>query len=265
MKRKSILVSVALLLAATSLLHIAPARAAEGVNLAWNHCFGQGTGVQNLAFACDTDAGTHVMTGSFVLATNLDQAIGLEIVVELAAASPALPAWWDLWAAGSCRPTSLTANLVPDPADPACVDWSLGAAQGGLARYCTFGGPCFSGSPASPNQAKIILVDAVPQESAVNLAPAEYFAFHVLIDNAKTTGATACGGCAVPVCIGLNSINVVGKGDIGSRLLTTAGTPGSNFITWQGGAVPASRSVPGCPAVTAARHSTWGTVKSLYR
>ena len=70
MNRRLALVSVALLVAATSLLHIAPARAAEGVNLAWDHCFGQGTGVQNLAFACDTEAGSHVMTGSFVLATN---------------------------------------------------------------------------------------------------------------------------------------------------------------------------------------------------
>jgi hypothetical protein len=260
-------VSVALLLATTSLIHIAPARAAEGVNLAWDHCYGQGTGVQNLAFACDTDAGSHVMTGSFVLAANLDQAVGLEFELELAAASPALPAWWDLWAAGSCRPTSLTANFVPDPADPACLDWSLGAASGGLARYCTFGGICRGGPPSSPNQAKIILVDAVAQANASDLTPAEYFAVHVLIDNAKTTGATGCGGCAVPVCIGLNSINVVGKGNVGTRLLTTASAPGSNFISWQGSAGPDARSVSGCPAatVTAARHSTWGTVKSLYR
>jgi hypothetical protein len=266
MDRQRILLRAGLLLAALSLGLPRHAIAAEGVNLAWDHCLGQGTGVQNLAFACDTDAGSHVMTGSFVLAANLDQAVGLEIVVELAAASPALPAWWDLWAAGSCRPTSLAANLVPDPADPACLDWSLGAAQGGLAKYCTYGGPCFSGPPASPNQAKIIIGDAVAAENARDLTPgSEYFAFHVVIDNARTTGATGCGGCAVPVCIGLNSINVVGKDNIGSRLLTTPSMPGSNFIAWQGGAVPASRSVPGCPAVTAARHSTWGTVKSLYR
>jgi hypothetical protein len=264
MHRQRFLVRTGLLVATLSLALPRHSFAAEGVNLAWEHCYGQGTGVQNVAFACDDNAGSHVMTGSFILGSNLNQVIGLEVVVELAAASAGLPAWWDLWDVGTCREESLTANLVPDPADPVCVDWSHGLAAGGLARYCTFGGSCFSGPPSSPNHAKVILGTAVAQGR--DLTPGtEYFAFHVSIDNVGTAGAASCGGCDVPVCIGVNSINVVPAGTIGSRLLTTGSAPGSNFIAWQGGAVPSSRSIRGCPAVTATRRSAWGQVKALYR
>ena len=55
-----------LLLASTCCFFPRPSAAVEGVNAAWNHRFGQGTGVRNLAFACDTHEGVNVMTGSFI-------------------------------------------------------------------------------------------------------------------------------------------------------------------------------------------------------
>jgi len=39
------------------------AMAAQGMNLAWDHCMGDG-GVQNQNFACNTNIGAHVMHGS---------------------------------------------------------------------------------------------------------------------------------------------------------------------------------------------------------
>ena len=95
--------SLAILLLVTASLGFAGLAAAEGLNVAWNHCLGQGTGAQNESFACDTNDGTHLMTGSFVLGAAVNQTIGLEIIIDLAAASPSLPAWWDLHNAGSCR------------------------------------------------------------------------------------------------------------------------------------------------------------------
>src|SRR5438045_8633642 len=97
------------------------------------------------------------------------------------------------------------------------------------------------------------------------VAVLEYFAYHVVLDDSAATGAGSCGGCDVPVCLVLNSINVVGKSNIGTRLLTTANAPGSNFITWQGGGVPVGRGVSGCPAATPTHRSAWGQLKALYR
>jgi hypothetical protein len=62
----------------------------------------------------------------------------------------------------------------------------------------------------------------------------------------------------------LNSIDVVGKNNVGSRKLTTPTAPGTNYVTWQGGGVPVVGPVVGCPAATATHRSNWGEVKSLY-
>ncbi len=245
---------LALLLLACSIPCLsAPVAAAEGVNVAWNHCFGLGTGVQNESFACDTNDGTHVMTGSFVLGAGINQVIGLEIIIDLAAASTSLPAWWDLYNAGSCRNGSLSANFVADAGDLACPDWANGQGVGGIATYCTISGPCVD-HPTSANLVRLKLAVAVAQQFARDL-----------VADAATTGAGSCGGCDVPVCLVLNSINVVGKSNIGTRLLTTANAPGSNFITWQGGGVPVGHGASGWPAATPTHRSAWGQLKALYR
>jgi hypothetical protein len=242
-----------------------PAFAAEGLNLAWNHCLGEGTGVQNVTFACNTNTGLHAMTGSFVLGHDLGAVIGAEVVLDLASASPTLPAWWSFLNAGTCRQTSMAASFIPNATDVVCQDWSAGLAVGGLASWCTIAGECVD-HPTTPNVARVKVISAVPQENANDLAAGvEYFDFNLAINNEKTVGAGSCAGCETPVCIVLNSIRVVPKGDVGSRTLTTPTAPGTNFVTWQGGGVPVVGGVTGCPAVTAARRSTWGTVKSLYR
>ncbi len=241
------------------------ATAAQGLNLAWNHCLGEGTGVQNAAFACDTNVGSHRMTGSFVLGVNMNDVIGHEIVIELASASPALPAWWTLYYVGSCRPTSLVADFVADASDIVCADWSLGQGVGGIGTYCTSTGSC-ADRPASSNLVRVKLVVAVPQAQRQDLvAGTEYFAFNLAVNHTKTVGTGSCAGCETPVCIVLNSIKVVPMNNIGTRDLTTPTAPGTNFVTWQGGGVPVTPHGFGCPAATATRRSAWGAVKALYR
>src|SRR5690349_1796199 len=56
----------ALLLALPALLAVASAAHAAGVSLRWNDCYGDG-GVQNKNFACDTNAGSQTLVGSFTL------------------------------------------------------------------------------------------------------------------------------------------------------------------------------------------------------
>ena len=251
----------ALLLA---LLPPAEAHAAPGINLMWNRCFGEGSGVQNVSFACNTNAGSRAMVGSFALTRPMPNVIGTEIIVQLASESPALPEWWRFRNAGYCRLNSLSANFVLNPLDVVCVDWAQSFAVGGLGAYCTadFGCPQFEAA----NVALIKAINAVPQADAMDLlGGVEYFDFNLLINNVKTVGTGNCAGCSTPVCSVLNSIRVVDRGDVSARQITTPSAPGSNFVTWQGGGVPVVGGVSGCPAATPVKRSTWGSVKSLYR
>jgi hypothetical protein len=218
-----------------------------------------------MTFACNSNAGTNVMIGSFVLGSSFPAAIGFEIVLDLASASANLPAWWTFRNDGSCRPTSLAVDLVADPSDVVCEDWSAGQAQGGLASYCTIAGPCLD-HPTSPNVARVKIASAVAEAANQDLAAGtEYFAFHLSLNHAGTVGAGSCAGCETPVCIVFNSVHIVRMNDVAWRTLSTPTFPGSNFVAWQGGGVPVVGSVTGCPAATATRHSRWAEVKALYR
>ena len=257
-RRFSALASGAVCLATLFLVAPSPARAAQGVSLAWNHCLAQGTGVQNKQFACDVNTGAHVLVGAFTLSSAMPGVNGAEMVLQLGSAGPSLPAWWQLFFAGSCRQASLTANGNADPADVACPKWGGDQLFVGLATYCTSTGTCVD-RPSATNQARIKIIEAVPTEFATPLVGSqEYFSFNLVIGNAKTVGTDACAGCETPVCIVFNSINVV-AGPIVNRFISTPSSPGSNFVTWQGGAGT------NCPAATPTRNSTWGGVKSLYR
>jgi hypothetical protein len=79
-----------------------------------------------------------------------------------------------------------------------------------------------------------------------------------MITNAKTVGSPSCAGCTTPMHrVHLSQHHHLGQ-PTGIKL-TEPATPGSNYITWQGGGGNF------CPAATPTRNSTWGAVKSLYR
>jgi hypothetical protein len=241
------------------------ADAAPGVSLRWNHCLSDG-GVLNKTFACNTNSGSHTLVGTFRLATPMNDVIGAEIVLQLASASAVLPSWWQFLNLGSCRQSSLLVNNSANPADLSCLDWSSGQMFVGIASYCTSAGPC-ADRPSTANAARIKLVEAVAQEFATPLAGGQdYFAFNLVVQNANTVGSGACSGCETPVCIVLNSIDVVAKGNVEHRTLSgpTNGTD-ADFAAWQGGGTPVVGGLIGCPAATPARNSTWGALKSLYR
>src|SRR5687767_2888200 len=105
MKKVILLCSMFLALAASV------ASAAQGLNLRWTACFGD-AGTFNRNFACNVNTGTNQLTGSFELGADLLSASGNEIVVDIATASPTLPAWWAFRAVGSCRQASLTMNTT---------------------------------------------------------------------------------------------------------------------------------------------------------
>jgi hypothetical protein len=243
-----------ILLCGALLALTATVASAAGVNLAWLNCYGEGTGAQNRVFACTANTGTNMAVGSFIAPAGVGALSGNEVVIDLQSAGATLPAWWQFKNVGTCRTTSLSVNFVANAGNAICVDEFSGGGAGGIGAY-NIG---YGGNPA---RARLTMAIATAAPGPID-ADVEYFAFNMLINNAKTVGTGACAGCLTPVCIVMNSIKLTQPVGVGDFVL---GQPGngtdSNFITWQGGVIGGS----GCPAATPARNATWGSVKSLYR
>ena len=251
MKRVTLLCGLLLAMTATV------AAAAPGVGLHWNACVGD-AGTVNRNFACNSNAGTNQLVGSFELGADLPGVVGTEIVVDFASAGASLPAWWAFKNVGTCRQASLTMNTVIS-ATATCVDWAAGAGAGGIGAYNI--------GTRGPNTARMVAALAVAASGAADLAPGtEYFSFNMLINNAKTVGTGACAGCQTAVCIVFNSINVVPPAPaVGIKLTGPSNGFDADFATWQGGAGVVVGGVSGCGAATPTSNKTWGAVKSLYR
>jgi len=234
--------------------------AAPGVNLAWNHCLGEGTGVQNLDFACDTNTGSRTIVASMILPSDLPQATGILVHVRFTSASATLPAWWELRGSSSCRTGALNVNMIADPANAVCADWSDGTAAGGQVGYCSTVNPT-CGVPPPANGAVLTASTFVSLDVPKALtAGTEYFLFNFVINNLKTVGPGSCAGCEIPVCIVFNDAYVDDVSGL-KFILVDPTAPGTNSVAWQGGGGGAT----GCPGVTPTRRSTWASVKSLYR
>lgn len=231
---------------------------AGGLNLAWDNCPSEG-GVSNRAASCLSNVGSNRLTGSFVPTADVTGISGIECVLDMifGDGTSSIPAWWDFigtdTGSNGCRPGSLTANGGPVVTNTACLDWSAGTSVGGLADYSGGGSIPAANSPA---HRRIKLGFAVaPQDSADLVATQEYFAFNLIIDNAKSVGLGACAGCNTPACIVFNSLNITPV-TRPNQYLSTGTTASSNFATWQGAG-------PDC-ALVPVRRATWGQLKSLY-
>ena len=246
---------VALALIAIALLTALPRAAlCAGANLAWDACLPEG-GAANKAFACNSNTGTNVLYGSFVLAADQPLCTGIEATVEISASADSLPSWWQLFNVGACRRTSLAASFdfSSDPS-MSCTDMWQGTGIGGIGSYHTFWTtPQVSSGVAS--QASIRFGAAVPIDSPLQLtAGVEYYAFKLMVNNAKTSGSGSCSGCSTPVCILLSNLNVV-QSDDQHEALTVAQT--SNIVTWQG--------ATNCPGAMTQQNATWGQIRSILR
>ncbi len=223
------------------------AHAYAGVNLSWEQCYGDSSS-SNRSFACDTNAGTQVIVGSFVAPAGVTELLGLEIVIDILIAEP-VPDWWRFRAAGSCRQSALSINFVPSNPQSNCRDlWEL-QGVGGIGAYNVG----FVGNPRS------IRIAAAATRAAEYVGPleaeVEYFAFNLVISNVRTAGADACVGCSLGARLILNSIKLAQPVGVGDFKLSGSVEPWSSQINWQGGA----------PIPDPVRNTTWGNVKALYR
>lgn len=231
---------------------------AVGMALRWDRCAGD-AGTVNRNFACDTNTGAETLVGSFVLSRPSPGTAGLEILLTLASASASMPTWWAFRNAGSCRSTALSMGFNAPTGSASCVDWDpTNSLTGGIGAYQ-------NPSAVGPNTARLLAVVAVPQNTPADLVPdQEYAAFRLNISHTKTTGTGACSGCAVPMCILLQKIDVITP-TTHQALSTWWMAPDDLYATWQGGLGVTTSLGSGCPAATPTRNSTWSSVKALYR
>ena len=246
------------LLLGFALLAAVPAHAARGLNLTWSRCHGEGVGTQNRTFACDTNAGSEVLVGSFVLDQPLAQVSGNEAIIHLISQDDPLPAWWDMKNAGTCRQTSLAINTTEDPSDVVCADWARGNSVGGIGSY-SINPPFTSIDPSLTSRCRVLQIAlAVAPSDLQDLQPdIEYFSFNVVIDHAKTVGTGACGGCSSAVCLVFNSIKVTTPVLENNIYFFGGTTPGSDMAHWQGTGADC--------ALVPVKSKTWGEVKAMYR
>ena len=229
---------------------VRPAHAATtppGVNLRWDNCYDDG-GATNKAFACDTNAGSERLVLSFVLSEPLANVSGVEIAIEVAATSAALPAWWLLVDPSYCRPQGISITAALPPTAVACSDWASGMASMNIAGYDV-------GYIGTPSAARLRSANAVQVTGVASLSPGvEYLAASFLINHTKTVGAGACAGCDVPVCLIVGRLDIFtsSSGAAAITLLGGANGPSSQVATWQGGVASNSRN--GCGATQRCLH-----------
>ena len=244
----------ALILAAGVALLVSEADAA-GINLGWSDC--GATADESFLFACDTNAGTPAeLFGSFIPAAGVDQYVGFQARLSVISSEPTMPDWWR-FGASECRGTSalaMSSNFTSGPFT--CMDVFQGAAYGTLATH----------TGASPNISTITISAEMSDPTPVDPS-LEYYAFRMSVGRSKSTGSSACAGCAKTVCIVLDYIQLYQspEGGFDPRIDNPVIR---NYAVWQDGSYRLhEHDSPEClpPIPTGARAPTWGSIKSLYR
>jgi hypothetical protein len=246
-----------MLVLAAAMLGMGPPARAAGVALRWGSC--QGTANRN--FACDRSTGSELLVGSFDPPSGVNQLSGIEVVLRITSASNDAPSWWQMFANGSCRRTSVAASF--DMSDQMeCDDLWSGLATGGIALWQPDG-----------SGINVKMVAAVAQNLVFPVPSGRtYAAFKLLINHSRSNGSGACSGCDVPVCIKLEAIHISqpgrllhpGTGDPATEanyVDITNGLSGmggaSQVALWQGGT---SSCVAG-----ASKASTWSELKARFK
>jgi hypothetical protein len=229
-------------------------RAAAGLDFAWDNCLPEG-GVSSKSFACNTNSGTQAIWGSFVLAADQPNFVGIDAVVDVQTQSDSLPDWWQLYNSGTCRSTALSAAFdFTSAPDTACHDPWNGQGGGGLTAYHTYWTNPQVPS-GNPNASQIKLAFALPSTSPESLkAGVEYYAFKLLLSATKSTGSGSCAGCSTPTCITFSELKVA-QLDGTLEDLTVPIT--SNVVLWQTSTPCSTPSVP--------LRTTWGQIRSLLK
>jgi hypothetical protein len=214
---------------------------ASGINLSWNDC---GTyGVAAKSSPCTANNGVNIVVGSFVPPPGISTLVAMEATLDVQTSSPVLPSWWQLGKEIGCRPTSLTSQFNFETL-ASCTDFWQGQALGIMD---------FRLSDRGANRALLRLVCAIGENDGRSVdSGTEYYAFQIVINNARSSGPDACSGCMTPACIILNSIELDQMDNVQVHVLTNP--VNRSMVTWQGGECQGG-----------VRNRTFGQIKSIYR
>jgi hypothetical protein len=208
------------------------------LNLSWSEC--GSNGAANREFACDTNVGGHVLVGSIVAPANVGGVTNCENYLTVQFDGP-VPQWWMLRNAGTCRQSSISVDFIGGLAG--CTDYWIGY-SGGFTSYLV-------GPFGDPRQVRIIVSSAIPTAQATEWIEGQaYFAFKLVIDNAKTVGDGICAGCGLGATITYDRATI--RELTGAPYVSITNESTRRAVTWQGSVLPV-------------KSRTWGAIKALYR
>jgi hypothetical protein len=221
-----------------------------GVNLSWTDCLATSGGGLTMTSTCLSNFETQKsLQGSFFAPVGINALNGNDIIMDISTLTDPLPCWWNFTVAPRAAGYDMAFNLPP----ASCADyWGgiLGGPSGGTSARLISG---------LTNRIRIVGLVAIDATQATPVPDGvEFYSFTFRLKFAATVGA--CTGCLSPACFKLNLIRLTQTG-LPFVELTTAASPGRDFVTWQGGAIGGA----GCPAAVPTVNKTWGSVKALYR
>lgn len=240
-----------LLMAGALLAMTSTAALASGVDLAWNHCFGQTGAAETRTSACAVTTGAQAMYASFNPPAGIARLEGIEVYVDYQVAGGSLPCWWN-FATGQLRNT----NLVTLPVSPTDSNGDPTVLCGNhyfLANGAAGGG---GGIVTGVDRGQLKGIGAIAAGTGLPVAAeAQQYGMGFRFTNLNT--GAGCLGCLDPACFVLNTINLT---SLGVPNVVLQNPTQRNYVTWQGNAAGTN-----CPGATPARNATWGSVKALYR
>ena len=169
---------------------------AAGANLAWNACLSEG-GTANRTSPAPA---TRTRTCSRLLRPDRGPApcTGIEATVEISAISDSLPSWWQLFNFGACRRTSLATSFdfSSDPGT-ACTDMWQGA--DGWAWLVSHLLDDSAGAERASEPGEHSLRRRRSHSPPMQLtAGVEYYAFKLMVNNARPPGPTSAAAVPLP-------------------------------------------------------------------
>ncbi len=232
-----------------------------GLELAWNHCYGQ-AGAQGMrTSACTVNTGSQTMIASFRPPVGVNKLEGIEAYIDFQVQGGVLPCWWN-FAAGQMRNAQLT-SLPVSPTDTNGNPLVLCDNHYFLNHGATGGGWM---TVTGPDRGHLRGLVTIPAGTGASVSPdAQEYGIGFRIANGNTVPAASCQGCVQGACFMLEMMRLYSPGLPDVVLMSP--NPGSdNYVTWQGNA--AATQCPGTgppPPPVPVLQSTWGAIKSIYR
>ncbi len=230
----------------------ASASLASGLIANWNDCATGGV-VKDQAFACDRNLGNVQLYLSAVVPADMPMFAATSAIVDVQVSDAVLPDWW-LTNSGQCRANAISMSFDPSVLAGGFNCWNIWHDNPNLSVFAIQQGL------HGPNTVRLNGGAAIPAGSEYDVPAdgSELIIAKVTINFSKTINTGACAGCTSGACLVFNEAKMQQPAGVGDYTVTNEDSPGSAYVTWQGG-------IAECPIPTPAKNRTWGAVKNLYR